>query len=142
VTAYALPIDTDREWLWLLGLLLIVGSTVAVGLVVTESPGRAAFAVETDGDERAVTVTIERVAGDRSRVAHEGTVTADADGTVVWRTRSASDYRVTVADRATGESCVRGVSVHGRDGEIRVDGPNAPATADPCPVTLRAYPAD
>jgi hypothetical protein len=127
---------TDRERVWLVGLLLIVAATVAVGLHFGDfNSERAGVVLATDDGSGSLpqsNVTIQRVAGDDARTAYEGRVRTDAARTVVWRTGATGDYRIT-ADVA-GTTCTRDATIRATGDGLDVGAPAPPD--DDCPIDV------
>jgi hypothetical protein len=135
VAGAARPIPTDRERLWLAGLVAILVGAGAFGLLVG-FPGPSAGVVSfhvADGEGLSdVTVRIERTDGPEPETVRLDTVDGGVDA-VVYTTESAGRYRVRLSE--AGVACTRTVRVRADDG-LAATVSRPPDGGGDCPVSF------
>ncbi|WP_380674977.1 hypothetical protein [Salinigranum sp. GCM10025319] len=133
VAGAAKPMQTDREWLWLVGLLGILIGSVLLGLAVDTGPVRnepVAFYVTDDEPISGVTVRVDRVTDDGVRSVRRMQVDEGVE-VQVFTTRNSGAYTVELA--SDGVACERTVTVRERDGTLGAN-VRRPADGGECPV--------
>lgn len=131
----AKPMQTDREWLWLAGFLVILVVAVVAGValdagLVRDEP--VEFHVADDEPVSGVTVRVGRITDDGIRSVHRTQVDEGVD-VQVFATRNSGAYAVELAsDEVT---CRRTVTVRERDGTLDAT-VRRPADGGECPVSF------
>jgi hypothetical protein len=135
----AKPMETDREWLWIAGLLGFLLVPAAVGLAVGVTGPVLGDPVEfhvADGDGiGTVDVTVSRVSGDDSERVR-AVVVENATDETVYRTTAVGAYAVDIStDAGRGADCTRVVTVRRGDGSTEAT-VRSPADGGECPVSF------
>lgn len=136
----AKPMRTDREWVWLAGLLVLVGAPVLVFFAVGTLPGTVepvAFHVADDEPFTGVDVRIDRLDPDNPG-ANGSTVERryleEGVDIVVFRTRTVGAYEVQLVEGH--DACTRVVRIR-RDADALEPTVRRPAdSGGDCPVSF------
>jgi hypothetical protein len=128
----ALPMEIENSRLWLVGFLVLVVLSGAIGIVFADlSTATAEFRVSATEADESVHVTVEQLHEGRFEVLRQTTVT---NSQTVWTTTDPGWYRVTIANETN--SCEYHVAIHRTDSGLIARSPGTPSQG--CPARFSA----